>query len=153
MEAVKTYKTNPFFMLGDVKIPTWITPLVLVVFVSVLVPNTSLLGHLCGLLFGYGCNLPLPISSNQQAYRRLRGPRVPEIPCTSREDTEMVRRKDESAWKTTTLRFSRPEDLWPFRRPSDNHSNTCRTCGEWDRFGICWEYLTFRAVSDAWFMF
>jgi glycosylphosphatidylinositol transamidase len=55
MEAVKTYKTNPYFMLGDTKIPTWITPLVLVLFVSFLVPNTSFLGHLCGLLFGYGC--------------------------------------------------------------------------------------------------
>jgi glycosylphosphatidylinositol transamidase len=55
MEAVKTYKTNPHFMLGDTKIPTWITPLVMVIFVSVLVPNTSFLGHLCGLIFGYGC--------------------------------------------------------------------------------------------------
>jgi len=55
MEAVKTYKTNPYFQLGDQKIPTWITPLVLVLFVSFLVPNTSFLGHVCGLAFGYGC--------------------------------------------------------------------------------------------------
>jgi len=55
VEAVKTYRSNPHFMLGDLKIPTWITPLVLVLFVSVLIPNTSFLGHVCGLLFGYGC--------------------------------------------------------------------------------------------------
>lgn len=64
MEAVKTYKMNPSFQLGTVSVPTWITPLVLVVFVSVLVPNTSFLGHLCGLAFGYGCMLsPSPSSS------------------------------------------------------------------------------------------
>jgi len=57
MEAVKTYKTNPHFLLGDAKIPTWITPLILVLFVSFLVPNTSFLGHFCGLLFGYGWGL------------------------------------------------------------------------------------------------
>jgi len=57
VEAVKTYKSNPFFLLGDIKIPTWTTPLVLVLFVSVLIPNTSFLGHLCGLLFGYGWGL------------------------------------------------------------------------------------------------
>lgn len=55
VEAVKTYRSNPYFMLGDTKIPTWITPLVLVLFVSVLVPNTSFLGHVCGVVFGYGC--------------------------------------------------------------------------------------------------
>ena len=55
MEAVKTYKSNPYFMLGTTQIPTWITPFVMVLFVSVLVPNTSFLGHVCGLAFGYGC--------------------------------------------------------------------------------------------------
>ncbi len=61
MEAVKTYKSNPYFMLGTTQIPTWITPLIMVLFVSVLVPNTSFLGHICGLAFGYGCKL-LPTS-------------------------------------------------------------------------------------------
>jgi len=55
MEAVKTYKTNPYFEIATTKIPTWITPLVMVLFVSVLIPNTSFLGHVCGLAFGYGC--------------------------------------------------------------------------------------------------
>jgi len=57
MEAVKTYKTNPNFLLGTTQIPTWITPLVMVLFVSFLIPNTSFLGHICGLAFGYGCKL------------------------------------------------------------------------------------------------
>ncbi len=57
MEAVKTYKSNPYFALGTIQIPTWITPLVMVLFVSFLVPNTSFLGHVCGLAFGYGCRL------------------------------------------------------------------------------------------------
>ncbi|TVY20008.1 Rhomboid protein 2 [Lachnellula arida] len=57
MEAVKTYKTNPHFLLGTTQIPTWITPLVMVLFVSFLIPNTSFLGHICGLAFGYGWGL------------------------------------------------------------------------------------------------
>ncbi|TVY71534.1 Rhomboid protein [Lachnellula suecica] len=57
MEAVKTYKSNPHFQLGTVQIPTWVTPLVMVLFVSFLIPNTSFLGHICGLAFGYGWGL------------------------------------------------------------------------------------------------
>ncbi|KAL3426168.1 rhomboid protein 2 [Phlyctema vagabunda] len=57
MEAIKTYKTNPNFTLGTTQIPTWITPLVLVLFTSVLIPHTSFLGHVCGLLVGYGWGL------------------------------------------------------------------------------------------------
>jgi glycosylphosphatidylinositol transamidase len=57
MEAVKTYKTNPNFVIGTTQIPTWITPIVMVLFVSFLIPHTSFLGHVCGLAFGYGCKL------------------------------------------------------------------------------------------------
>ncbi|RDL30443.1 uncharacterized protein BP5553_10321 [Venustampulla echinocandica] len=57
MEAMKTYRANPHFLLGSYKIPTWTTPLVMVIFVSVLIPNTSFLGHMCGLAFGYGWGL------------------------------------------------------------------------------------------------
>lgn len=42
-------------MLGTIPIPTLITPIMLAVFLSVLVPSTSFLGNLCGLVFGYGC--------------------------------------------------------------------------------------------------
>jgi membrane associated rhomboid family serine protease len=52
-EAIKTYKVNPYFAIGDVKIPTWITPIAFILIISFLVPHTSLLGHLCGALIGY----------------------------------------------------------------------------------------------------
>ncbi|SMQ55296.1 unnamed protein product [Zymoseptoria tritici ST99CH_3D7] len=52
-EAIKTYRQNPHFEISDVKIPTWTTPLFLIVVIWVLVPGTSLLGHLCGALVGY----------------------------------------------------------------------------------------------------
>ncbi|KAI9743299.1 MAG: putative rhomboid protease [Claussenomyces sp. TS43310] len=53
MEAIQTYRSNPYFLLGTNQIPTWTTPLILLLFVTVLVPNTSFLGHLCGLAVGY----------------------------------------------------------------------------------------------------
>jgi len=53
MEAIKTYRTNPHFIVGTVQVPTWTTPLVLAVFITFLVPNTSFLGHICGLAIGY----------------------------------------------------------------------------------------------------
>jgi GPI-anchor transamidase subunit GAA1 len=55
VEAIKTYKVNPHLVIATHNIPTWTTPLVLAVVVSVLVPNTSLVGHLCGLGVGYAC--------------------------------------------------------------------------------------------------
>lgn len=75
MEACKTYKTNPHFQLGDYKIPTWITPFVMVLFVSFLVPNTSFLGHVCGLIFGYGCKSFIPLKIDPT--NRFRGARIP----------------------------------------------------------------------------
>lgn len=53
MEAIRTYKSNPHLVIGTHQIPTWTIPLLLVVVVAALVPGTSLLGHLCGLLVGY----------------------------------------------------------------------------------------------------
>ncbi|OJD38072.1 rhomboid protein 2 [Diplodia corticola] len=52
-EAMKTHRANPFFSLGPYKIPTWTTPLIFILLTSFLVPNTSLVGHLCGALIGY----------------------------------------------------------------------------------------------------
>jgi len=57
MEAIRTYKTNPYLVIGTHQVPTWTTPLVMALVVSALVPNTSLLGHLCGLAIGYLCKL------------------------------------------------------------------------------------------------
>ena len=61
VEAMKTYRSNPHFSLGPYKIPTWTSPLVLALVVYILVPNTSLLGHLCGCAVGFLCKPP-PLS-------------------------------------------------------------------------------------------
>ncbi|KAI9773457.1 MAG: putative rhomboid protease [Geoglossum simile] len=53
IEAIKTYRSNPFFSLGTYKIPTWTTPIIMAVFTAFLIPNTSLLGHLCAVVIGY----------------------------------------------------------------------------------------------------
>jgi hypothetical protein len=53
VEAIKTYRQNPAFTIGDYAIPTWTTPLFIIFVIHFLVPNTSLLGHLCGALVGY----------------------------------------------------------------------------------------------------
>lgn len=37
------------------RIPTWITPLALIVVTSVLLSNTSFLGHMCAVVVGYLC--------------------------------------------------------------------------------------------------
>ncbi|KAM3083183.1 putative rhomboid protease [Clarireedia jacksonii] len=85
MEAMKTYKTNPNFTIGTVQIPTWTSPLILVFFISFLVPHTSFLGHVCGLAFGYGCRYPSSSSLWYIANSR-RGIGLSQIPCTTGED-------------------------------------------------------------------
>lgn len=68
-EVMKQHKTNPNFRyvwlqcqpyfrltfnsIGPYKIPTWTTPLILVLVTSILVPNVSFIGHLCGAGIGY----------------------------------------------------------------------------------------------------
>ncbi|KAI9804150.1 MAG: putative rhomboid protease [Sarcosagium campestre] len=58
IETMKTYRANPYFSVGPYKIPTWSTPIIATLFVSFLIPNTSLLAHLCsvavGIVFGMG---------------------------------------------------------------------------------------------------
>lgn len=50
---MKQHKTTPSLALGPYKVPTWTTPLMLVVVTSILVPGVSLIGHLCGAGIGY----------------------------------------------------------------------------------------------------
>ncbi|KAH0493325.1 hypothetical protein MKX07_006862 [Trichoderma sp. CBMAI-0711] len=57
MEAIRTYKSNPYLVIGTYHLPTWTTPLLMIVVVAALVPNTSLLGHLCGVAVGYVAGL------------------------------------------------------------------------------------------------
>lgn len=57
VEAMRTYRTNPYFTIATVNIPTWTTPLIIAAVASALIPSTSLLGHLAGLAVGYVCGL------------------------------------------------------------------------------------------------
>lgn len=52
-EGIKAFRANPYFAIGTSRIPTWTTPLLALIFVAALVPNTSFLGHLCSLGIGY----------------------------------------------------------------------------------------------------
>ncbi|KAL1988387.1 hypothetical protein VTN96DRAFT_10070 [Rasamsonia emersonii] len=52
-EAIKTFRANPYFLVGTYKIPTWTTPLFLSFVVSVLLSNTSFVGHVCAIVVGY----------------------------------------------------------------------------------------------------
>ncbi|KAH9904566.1 Gaa1-like protein [Xylariomycetidae sp. FL2044] len=53
IEAIRTYKTNPHLVIGTHHVPTWITPLVMVLVIEALIPRTSFIGHLCGVGTGY----------------------------------------------------------------------------------------------------
>ncbi|KAL8991316.1 MAG: hypothetical protein Q9177_000246 [Variospora cf. flavescens] len=53
VEGIKTFKSNPYFSISTFRIPTWITPLVILLFATALIPGTSLLGHLCSVGVGY----------------------------------------------------------------------------------------------------
>jgi hypothetical protein len=57
MEAIRTFKSNPYLVIGTHHIPTWTMPLLLVLVVAALVPSTSLLGHLCAVAVGYVAGL------------------------------------------------------------------------------------------------
>jgi membrane associated rhomboid family serine protease len=57
-EAMKMYRNNPYFSLGEsVQIPTWTSPLFLMLLIHFLMPYSSLLGHLCGSVVGYAWGL------------------------------------------------------------------------------------------------
>lgn len=71
VEAIKTYRQHPYLeyarqsifenkmltvtRISSMRIPTWITPLALIVVTSVLLSNTSFLGHICAVIVGYLC--------------------------------------------------------------------------------------------------
>ncbi|KAJ5532938.1 hypothetical protein N7494_009490 [Penicillium frequentans] len=53
-EAIRTFKSHPYFSLGPYKIPTWTSPLAACIVLSILVSNVSFLGtSLCN-SFGLG---------------------------------------------------------------------------------------------------
>ncbi|KAI1371915.1 Gaa1-like protein [Hypoxylon crocopeplum] len=53
IEAIRTYKTNPYLVIGTHHVPTWTTPLMIVLVIEALIPNTSFVGHICGVGTGY----------------------------------------------------------------------------------------------------
>ncbi|KAK3313927.1 hypothetical protein B0H66DRAFT_567403 [Apodospora peruviana] len=57
VEAIHTYRTNPHFRISSYDIPTWTTPMIVMLCVAALVPGSSFLGHLCGLVVGYAFGL------------------------------------------------------------------------------------------------
>ncbi|KAK0724812.1 rhomboid protein 2 [Lasiosphaeris hirsuta] len=57
IEAIRTYRVNPYFVISTYNIPTWTSPLALLVVIAALVPSSSFLGHLSGLVVGYICGL------------------------------------------------------------------------------------------------
>jgi hypothetical protein len=52
--AWRTWRAHPSFSVAGYAIPTWSSPLLLSLLLWVLVPQTSLLGHLCACAVGYG---------------------------------------------------------------------------------------------------
>jgi membrane associated rhomboid family serine protease len=57
VEAIQTFRANPKFNIGSYFIPTWTTPLMLLLVVEALMPSSSFLGHICGLVVGYAWGL------------------------------------------------------------------------------------------------
>lgn len=57
IESIKMYRANPYFTLGTYKIPTWTTPILFMLLITFLMPNSSLVGHLSGAVIGYGWGL------------------------------------------------------------------------------------------------
>ena len=53
IESIKTYQANPYFAVSTYRVPTWTTPLFLILITSFLISNVSLVGHLCGAGIGY----------------------------------------------------------------------------------------------------
>lgn len=62
VESIRTYRANPAFVVASYRIPTWTMPLVMVLIMEALVPQSSALGHLCGLGVGYICMSLIPSS-------------------------------------------------------------------------------------------
>ncbi|KAK4124157.1 Gaa1-domain-containing protein [Parathielavia appendiculata] len=56
IEAVRQHRTTPYLVInGQPTIPTWSTPFAALLAVAVLMPGSSILGHLCGVAVGYLC--------------------------------------------------------------------------------------------------
>ncbi|KIW37404.1 hypothetical protein, variant [Exophiala oligosperma] len=117
-ESIKTYRANPHIEISGQKIPTWITPLAIVVVTSVLIPNTSFLGHLSGCITGYLCEFFYFKTCDPNREKRLtsaslyRGTGIYTIPGTTGKGPSLDRGQTQPPGQTTSLCFCRPKDLW-----------------------------------------
>lgn len=60
MEAVQQNRVTPYLVIqGQNIIPTWTTPIAALFIAALVMPGSSLLGHLCGMVVGYLCTFPL----------------------------------------------------------------------------------------------
>lgn len=149
MEAIKAYRSNPNFVLGTAQIPTWSTPLVLVLFVTFLIPNTSFLGHLCGLGVGYLCkSASLCIMAVAVADRSSRT-RLPEIPRTTRKGASMAGRQDEPSRKAATLRIGGSKDIRQIRRVTYHDPNARGRRGWWNSNELCRHHTTVGSMKKS----
>ncbi|KAL0634589.1 putative rhomboid protease [Maublancomyces gigas] len=52
-EAIKTHAFHPYYNIAGWEVPSWTTPVFWVIVAAFLIPASSLIGHLCGLVIGY----------------------------------------------------------------------------------------------------
>lgn len=129
-EAIKTFRTNPYFQVGTLKVPTWTTPLVVSFVVAVLLSNTSFLGHICGMIFGYlrTSSHALTLSWSTKCGNSWTG--LPQSLRTTRENPALHRRKVEPPRTTSSLRLRRPKDARTIRCPPHDVLWRVRRCDE-----------------------
>lgn len=133
MESIRTYRSNPYLVISTYHIPTWTTPLLLILGVAALVPGTSLLGHLCGVAVGYVCESPsLPALCvglfTDECTNRWPG--LPEVPCTPRLGAPLDRVQAQPSRHPAALRQRRPKDIRPLRRaPQQQQKGRQRSLG------------------------
>lgn len=115
MEAIRTYRTNPYLIIGTHHIPTWTTPLLMIFVVAVLIPRTSFLGHLCGVAVGYLGMSPLLALSSLTFYlpRVYSWLGICQVPGTSRVGAPLDRVTPQPTCHLTSLCERRSEDVWP----------------------------------------
>lgn len=145
MESIRTYRTNPHFIISTYHIPTWTTPLFMCLVVAALIPGTSLLGHLCGVGAGYiGRPHPIPnlLHVKPNANKLSSWPRLRQVPRSSRVGAPLDRIAPQPPRHPPPLHQRRPEDVRTIRSAPDEQS-TWEQCGD----GACWDYTAPRALN------
>lgn len=133
IEAIRTYKTNPYLVIGTHNIPTWVSPLVLVVVAKALMPNSSFFGHLSGVATGYLCKILLLSWQTSHKwlmiYCEYSRTRLSQIYCPTGEGITVDRRPSQPAGTVTALRQRGPKDVREVRRPAYEQPRQCGGLG------------------------